>query len=156
MFIIYTDGSSSQGHHNSWAGGYAFIILKEDGSTLTEGTGHHEHATNNRMEIVAVLEALKCLPKNSSVVIKTDSQYLIRAFTNKWVERWEKNEWKTCNGKPARNKDLWQQLLPLVKSQNISWEWVKGHSGVYHNEYVDLRAKESRTNGHKSKRKRVN
>jgi len=145
MFIIYTDGSSSQGHHNSWKGGYAFIILKEDGSTLTEGAGSHECGTNNRMEIMAVLEALKCLPKNSIVTIKTDSQYIIRAFKNKWVERWEKNDWKTCSGKLARNKDLWQELLPLVKIQNINWEWVKGHSGVYHNEYVDLRAKEQRT-----------
>ena len=145
MFTIYTDGSSSQGHHNSWAGGYAFIILKEDGSTLTEGAGNHECGTNNRMEIMAVLEALKCVPKNSIITIKTDSQYIIRAFNNKSVERWEKNDWKTCSGKLARNKDLWQELLPLVKTQNISWEWVKGHSGVYHNEYVDLRAKEQRT-----------
>ena len=146
MFTIYTDGSCSQGHHNSWRGGYAFIILKEDGSTLTEGAGAFDHGTNNRMEIMAVLEALKCLPKNSTVTIKTDSQYIIRAFTNKWVERWEKNEWRTCSGKLARNKDLWQELLPLVKGQTIHWEWVKGHSGIYHNEYVDLRAKEQRTN----------
>ena len=141
MITIYTDGSSKG---NPGPGGFGAIIFGENDSSkgnvlsimVKEIGGREEKTTNNRMEMMAAIKALKNTPKNSEIEIFSDSEYLINGIT-KWIINWQKNNWKTKNKKQVLNKDLWQELLAEVEKRNVEWEKVLGHSGHEFNERCD-------------------
>ena len=137
MIKIYTDGSCIG---NPGQGGWAAIIL--DDAKKTEIKGNKKNTTNNQMELLAPIEALKKIPKRSKVQIFTDSKYVKSGITE-WIYNWKKNGWKTANKQEVKNKDLWTELDILANEFEISWNWVKAHSTDELNNEVDLIAKEA-------------
>ena len=131
MITIYTDGSSKG---NPGPGGFAAIIF--DGENVKEIGGRENKTTNNRMEIMAAIEALKNIPENENVKIHADSEYLIKGITI-WIKNWQKNNWRTEDKREVLNKDLWEKLLEVTLSKNIEWKKVLGHSGHEENERCD-------------------
>ena len=134
---IYTDGACS-GNHG--AGGW--VALLRYGSTEKELSGGAQQTTNNRMELTAVIEALKALKKACDIVLYTDSRYVMDGI-QKWLPNWKINNWRTTNKKSAvKNIELWQELDALQSQHNIQWVWVKGHNGHPENERVDKLARD--------------
>ena len=137
MIKIYTDGSCLGNPGN---GGWAAIILND--GEKTELKGSKKDTTNNQMELLAPIEALKKIPKGSKVQIFTDSKYVKSGITE-WIHNWKKNGWKTANKKEVRNKALWAELDLLNNEFEISWNWVKAHSNDELNNEVDLIARDA-------------
>ena len=133
-YIIYTDGSCLK---NPGPGGYAAIIIDTYSKKIKEVSGGDADTTNNRMELSAAIAALSVIPKQSNIVIYTDSQYMKNAFTSGWLKNWKISNWKTSSGSAVKNVDLWRSLDDLVSQFNIEWNWVKGHSNVEYNERCD-------------------
>ncbi|MDD3266538.1 MAG: ribonuclease HI [Burkholderiales bacterium] len=123
---IYTDGACKG---NPGIGGWGAILMY--GNAKKEIYGREEHTTNNRMELMAVIEALKSLKRDCKIQIFTDSQYVQRGMLE-WIDGWKKKNWKN-----VKNPDLWQELDKLASSHSISWNWVRGHSGDKYNERAD-------------------
>ncbi len=140
MIKIYTDGSCIG---NPGKGGWAAIILIE--GKKTEIKGSQKNTTNNQMELLAPINALKKIPKGSKVQIFTDSKYVKSGITE-WIHKWKKNGWKTANKQEVRNKKLWTELDVLNNEFEISWNWVKAHSTDKLNNKVDLLAKSAANN----------
>ena len=137
MIKIYTDGSCLENPGNGgWA---AIIIIKKEKKIIS---GNQKNTTNNRMELLAPIEALKTLELNSEIEIITDSKYVKLGITE-WINSWKKNGWKTANKKEVKNIELWKELDSLVENFNIKWSWVKGHSTDQLNNEVDLIAKKA-------------
>ena len=134
---IYTDGSCEG---NPGPGGYAAIIVGD--GPRREVTGADPETTNNRMELMAPIEALSSLAERSRVHIASDSQYVVLGIT-KWVHSWQRKGWKTASKEPVKNRDLWEKLLEQTARHEVTWEWVRGHSGHPQNEEVDLMAKQA-------------
>lgn len=120
---IYTDGACSG---NPGPGGWAAIL--QHGPHEKEIAGGEAHTTNNRMELIATIEALRALKEPCKVSLHTDSAYIQRAFTEGWLERWSRNGWKTAAKKPVENRDLWEELLRLTREHDVKWIKVKGHA----------------------------
>ena len=137
MIKIYTDGSCLGNPGN---GGWAAIILND--GKKTELKGSKKDTTNNQMELLAPIEALKKIPKGSKVEIFTDSKYVKSGITE-WIHNWKKNGWKAANKKEVKNKTLWEELDLLNNEFEISWNWVKAHSTDELNNKVDLLAKDA-------------
>ena len=137
MIKIYTDGSCLK---NPGKGGWAAIIIKEGKKTKVKGS--RENTTNNQMELIAPIMALKKIPVGSKVQIFTDAKYVETGIT-KWIHNWKKNGWKTANKKDVKNKRLWTKLNNLSNSFDIEWIWVKAHSTDKLNNEVDLLARSS-------------
>ena len=137
MIKIYTDGSCLENPGN---GGWAAIIIDDEKKTQIKGS--KKNTTNNQMELLAPIEALKKIPKGSKVQIFTDSKYVKSGITE-WIYSWKKNGWKTANKQDVKNKDLWTELDILANEFEISWNWVKAHSTDELNNEVDLIAKEA-------------
>ena len=137
MIKIYTDGSCLENPGN---GGWAAIIIYNGQKTYIKGS--KKNTTNNQMELLAPIEALKKIPKGSKVQIFTDSKYVKSGITE-WIYNWKKNGWKTANKQEVKNKDLWTELDILANEFEISWNWVKAHSTDELNNEVDLIAKEA-------------
>tara|TARA_B110000116_G_scaffold256601_1_gene255919 strand:+ start:310 stop:735 length:426 start_codon:yes stop_codon:yes gene_type:complete len=137
MIKIYTDGSCL---NNPGDGGWAAII-NSDGKIL-KISGSEKNTTNNKMELMAPINALKKINKNKQVEIYTDSKYVKLGITE-WIHKWIKNNWQTSKKEDVKNKELWAELYKLTKSFKISWIWVKAHSGNPLNEEVDLLAKKA-------------
>ncbi len=141
---IYTDGACT---NNPGPGGWAAIILTLQGTNLTV-RGRDPSSTNNRMDLTAAVNGLHQLdhlipqPWDVPVIVHSNSKYLTNAFNENWLDKWQKNGWSTSLGKPVSNRDLWDELLPLAKQRNITWQWVKGHSGNHFNELCDQMATE--------------
>jgi len=131
IVYIYTDGACKG---NPGPGGWG-ALLKFKG-TVKEYFGGETNTTNNRMEMTAAIEALSKLTRTCQVVLTTDSQYLRKGITE-WIVNWKQRGWKTANKKPVKNADLWQKLDELSQKHQITWHWVKGHSGHYENERAD-------------------
>ena len=131
-YVIYTDGACSG---NPGPGGWGAVILNEE-KNETNMSGKEQSTTNNRMELMAPIMALKKIKKDSKIIIYTDSIYLKNGITT-WIKNWEKNGWKNANKKPVKNKDLWVALNELSKEQIIDWKWVKAHAGNKYNEIAD-------------------
>jgi ribonuclease HI len=131
---IYTDGAC---RGNPGPGGWGAVL--RSGAHVKELFGGEQDTTNNRMEMTAVVNALKALKKPSEVILTTDSQYVRKGITE-WIHSWKKNGWKTAAKQPVKNADLWQQIDALSAEHTIRWEWVKGHSGHPENERVDALA----------------
>jgi len=137
MIKIYTDGSCLENPGN---GGWAAIII--DDGKKTQIKGSKKNTTNNQMELLAPIEALKKIPKGSEVQIFTDSKYVKSGITE-WIHNWKKNGWKTADKQPVKNKELWEELDLLANQFEISWNWVKAHSTDELNNEVDLIAREA-------------
>ena len=137
MIKIYTDGSCLV---NPGKGGWAAIIII-DGKKY-QIKGNKENTTNNQMELLAPINALKNIPIGSKVQIFTDSKYVKSGITE-WIHNWKKNGWKTSDKKNVKNKNLWTELDNLSKKFEIEWNWVKAHSTDQLNNEVDLLAKRS-------------
>ena len=137
MIEIYTDGSCLTNPGN---GGWAAIINKD--GEITKISGSEKNTTNNRMELLAPINALKNINPKSQIEIYTDSQYVKLGITE-WINKWVTNNWKTSKREDVKNKDLWIELFNLDKSLNIKWNWVKAHAGNPMNEEVDLLAKKA-------------
>ena len=136
MIKIYTDGSCLGNPGN---GGWAAIII--DDKKKIQIKGSKKDTTNNQMELLAPIKALKKIPKGSNVQIFTDSKYVKSGITE-WIHNWKKNGWKTANKQPVKNKELWIDLDELSKNFQIEWTWVKGHSIDQLNNEVDAMARE--------------
>ncbi len=128
---IFTDGAC---RGNPGPGGWGVVMRYGK---------HHKHlhggelaTTNNRMELTAAIKSLEALKHSCVVIITTDSQYVRKGITE-WLVNWQKNNWRTSNKKPVKNKDLWRRLSELNKNFQIEWRWVKGHSGHAENEMAD-------------------
>ena len=134
---IWTDGACSG---NPGPGGWGALI-KYDSSTK-EISGSEKNTTNNRMEMMAVIEALKYIDTKSKINLYTDSKYVKEGITN-WIISWKKNNWKNSKKNDVKNKDLWVELDILSQKHNISWNWVKGHSGNIENDIADKLATEA-------------
>ena len=130
MIKIYTDGACSG---NPGRGGWAAIIL--DGEKIEKISGSKDNTTNNRMELTAVISALKYV-KDKDLEIYTDSKYT-KDGIEKWISNWKKNGWKTANKQDVKNKDLWNELDQLNSEKNVQWNWVKGHANNKYNNMAD-------------------
>ncbi|USO01339.1 MAG: ribonuclease HI [Alphaproteobacteria bacterium] len=133
--VIYTDGACSG---NPGPGGWGAVLTH--GDTSNELSGFEPETTNNRMELMAAIEALRALKKTCAVTIVTDSRYVQDGITQ-WVHGWQSKGWKTAANKPVKNIDLWQALLEAVTKHTVTWEWIKGHSGHELNERADALAR---------------
>lgn len=128
---IYTDGACKG---NPGPGGWGALLRW--GGRERELFGGEAATTNNRMELMAVIEALRALKRPMDVVVHTDSQYVHKGITE-WMRNWKARGWKTADRKPVKNVDLWQQLDMLVSAHRVRWQWVRGHSGHPGNERAD-------------------
>tara|TARA_Y100000590_G_C15467452_1_gene918846 strand:- start:249 stop:677 length:429 start_codon:yes stop_codon:yes gene_type:complete len=131
-YLIYTDGACSG---NPGSGGWAAVIFDEE-KKQKNIFGKVNNTTNNRMELMAAIMALKTIKAKSQVTIFTDSTYVKNGITE-WIKKWEKNNWKNSNKKTVKNKDLWMKLNNLCIKNKVSWKWVKGHSNNKFNNLAD-------------------
>lgn len=134
---IYTDGACSG---NPGKGGWGAVLVYN--GREKELSGGEEQTTNNRMELTAVISALKAIKEPCEIILTTDSKYVCDAVTKGWVYNWEKNGWKKADKKPALNVDLWEELLALLQIHKVTFNWVKGHNGHPYNERCDRLAVE--------------
>ena len=133
---VFTDGACLG---NPGPGGWG-VILRYNGNEK-ELSGGEKSTTNNRMEISAVIEALKALKEPCSVELYTDSQYVCNAINKGSANKWKQNNWKRNKNEPALNSDLWEILLTLLEKHNVKMNWVKGHAGHAENERCDQLAR---------------
>jgi ribonuclease HI len=134
---IFTDGACSG---NPGPGGYGAIL--KYGGTTKEISGCDPHTTNNRMELTAVIQALRLLKRPCRVKIVTDSNYVVKGMTE-WMPGWLKRNWMNSQKKPVSNQDLWQRLRELSQRHQIQWQWIKGHGGHPENERCDQLARKA-------------
>jgi ribonuclease HI len=134
MVEIYTDGACKG---NPGVGGWGAIL--RFGETEKELFGGVANTTNNRMEMTAVIEALRALSRSCDAVVFTDSSYVQKGISE-WIHGWKRNGWKTADKKPVKNADLWQTLDQLSAGHKIEWRWVRGHAGHPENERADVLA----------------
>ena len=129
--VIYTDGACSG---NPGPGGWGSVLMYN--GHRREMSGGDAETTNNRMEMMAVIQALESLKRPCKVMIYTDSTYVMKGITE-WIEQWKKRNWKTAAKKPVKNVELWKRLEQAISRHEAKWHWVKGHSGVPENERAD-------------------
>jgi ribonuclease HI len=132
---VFTDGACSG---NPGPGGWGAILRY--GEREKEISGGEPATTNNRMELMAAIQALEALSEAVEVHVHTDSQYLQLGITS-WLKQWKKRGWKTADKKPVKNVDLWQRLEGAISHHRVQWHWVKGHAGHAENERADLLAR---------------
>ena len=144
---IHTDGSCLG---NPGPGGWAAVLSCEgaQGTVRREMCGGFARTTNNRMEILAVLEALGALKQPCLVELYTDSQYVARAIRDHWLDNWQRNNWLTSAKKPVKNQDLWKRMPGILARHEVRFHWLKGHAGHAENERCDelARGEASRKN----------
>ena len=141
---IYTDGACSG---NPGPGGWAALLRW--GGKEKEISGFEMATTNNRMELTAVIEALKALKRPVTARVHTDSQYVQKGISE-WIDGWKKRGWLTADKKPVKNADLWQTLDRLASQHRIEWRWVRGHAGHEENERVNALARAALAEGRRS------
>ena len=134
--VIYTDGACSG---NPGPGGWGAILMF--GEHRREIKGGDADTTNNRMELIAAIEALEALKRPCTIDLWTDSTYVRQGITQ-WINGWKKNGWRTASKKPVKNVDLWQRLEEARARHDVNWHWVKGHAGHPENERADELARE--------------
>lgn len=132
---IYTDGACSG---NPGPGGWGAVLIY--GGSEKEMNGGEAATTNNRMEMMAAIMSLESLKERCEVLLHTDSKYVMDGLTQ-WMPNWKKRGWKTADGKPVKNVDLWQRLDAAAQRHAVKWTWVKGHAGNAMNERADALAR---------------
>lgn len=137
---IFTDGACKG---NPGPGGWG--VLLRLGQHEKEMSGSDPDTTNNRMEMMAVIQGLNALTEPCDVTIHSDSRYVIDGMT-KWIEGWQRKGWINASKQPVRNADLWHELIDAVRRHEVAWEWVRGHNGHSENERVDQLASDAATN----------
>ena len=142
--VIYTDGACSG---NPGPGGWGAVMIS--GAHVKEICGGEPGTTNNRMELMAAIQALEALKKPCKVELHTDSTYVMKGISE-WIFGWKKRGWKTADGKPVKNDDLWRRLDTARARQDVSWNWVKGHAGHELNERADALARKGLTDARKA------
>lgn len=138
--FAYTDGACSG---NPGPGGWGVLLQAMDGAKLVkqrELQGGEDQTTNNRMELLAAINALESLSRESKITIITDSNYVKNGITS-WIFGWKKNGWKNAAKKPVKNAELWQRLDAANARHDVTWKWVKGHAGHPENERADALAR---------------
>jgi ribonuclease HI len=135
---IYTDGACSG---NPGPGGWGAVLMY--GGKRKELSGSEKLTTNNRMEILSVVEALKVLREPCKVTVYSDSAYVVNAFQQRWINNWQKNGWMNSQKKPVENQDLWKSLLEQMNQHDVSYVKVKGHSDNEWNNHCDKLAREA-------------
>lgn len=138
--FAYTDGACSG---NPGPGGWGVLLQAKKGEALVrerELHGGEAETTNNRMELLAAIQALETLSKPARITIVTDSAYVKNGVTS-WIHSWKQNGWKTSNKKPVKNAELWQRLEAAAERHSVDWRWVKGHAGHEENERADALAR---------------
>ena len=133
--ILYTDGACSG---NPGIGGWG-IVLEYNGN-FKELSGVEENTTNNKMELLAVINGLKALKEPCNVDVYSDSAYVVNAFLEDWITNWQNNGWRNANKKDVKNAEMWQELLELLKVHNVIWHKVKGHADNERNNRCDFLA----------------
>ena len=136
--IIYTDGACSG---NPGPGGWGALLRYQEQEK--ELSGGEPQTTNNRMEMMAVIQAIKAIKKPCVLKIHSDSALIINAMTKGWIESWQSKGWKKADKKPVENQDLWLELLAVMQGHEVEWIKVKGHAGIPDNERVDQLAVEA-------------
>lgn len=140
--IIYTDGACSG---NPGPGGWGAILMYRE--VKLELSGYEAHTTNNRMELMAPIQALSRLKEPCAVKVYSDSAYLVNAFNQRWLDNWQKRNWIKADKKPVENRDLWEKLLEYTGIHSIQWIKVKGHStNAYNNRCDELATGEIKRN----------
>lgn len=134
---IYTDGACSG---NPGAGGWAAVILLQD--QRKDIFGRAEDTTNNKMELIAVINGLKALKTSCNINLYTDSLYIKNGIIA-WIKKWKINGWRTSNKKPVKNMELWKALDEISSQHQINWHWVKAHNGDKYNEAADTLARKA-------------
>lgn len=136
---LFCDGACSG---NPGPGGWGALLRFEDAER--ELSGGETHTTNNRMELMACIAGLEALKEPCSVRVTTDSQYLAKAFGDGWLEKWQRNGWRTSSKEPVKNRELWERLIELAKKHHLTWHWIRGHAGHAENERCDKLAVSAR------------
>jgi ribonuclease HI len=137
--IVYTDGACKG---NPGPGGWSARLIDPASKTIKDISGGELVTTNNRMELTAAIRALQALKYPVEIELYSDSSYVINAFLQNWISRWQANGWRTSAKKPVENQDLWRELLEAAKPHQVLWKHVKGHAGHEHNEACDRLAVE--------------
>lgn len=133
---IYTDGACSV---NPGPGGWGCVLIFN--GVEKEFSGFENDTTNNRMEMLAVIQALSKLKEPCEIDLYSDSAYVVNAFIKDWITSWQQKDWKNAEKKPVKNTDLWKQMLELVNTHKVTWHKVKGHSNVEYNNRCDALAR---------------
>lgn len=144
---LFTDGSCLG---NPGPGGWASLVRRNGQETTLSGGA--ASTTNNRMELLAVIEGLATLGESCHVTVFTDSQYVRNAVTKRWLKKWQRNGWKSAAKTPIKNRDLWARLVPLLARHEVTMHWVRAHRGHPENERCDKLARQEAT---KRKRSRL-
>ena len=141
-FRIYTDGSCRGNGNENAKGGWAYVIIKENGEIVDSQTGFKKDTTNNRMELTALAKALEASTNISNTIFEvyTDSAYIHNCYTQKWYEKWLENGWINSSKQPVKNKELWEYIIPYFNNEKYSFNKVKGHSTDKYNNMVDKKA----------------
>jgi ribonuclease HI len=134
--FAWTDGACSG---NPGPGGWGVLLRAQDGATVVkerELSGGEALTTNNRMELMAAISALESLARPAAITLTTDSAYVKNGIET-WMQGWKRNGWRTADGKPVKNLDLWQRLDAARARHRVAWRWIKGHAGHAENERAD-------------------
>lgn len=132
---IYTDGGCRGNGNEQAVGGYGCVLIYKD--KIKEIKKGFERTTNNIMELTAVIDALSMLKEPCRVKLHSDSAYVVNAFNQGWIDKWQKNGWKNSNKEPVKNKELWEKLIELTKIHEVEFIKVKGHSDDFYNNRCD-------------------
>ena len=138
--FAYTDGACSG---NPGPGGWGALLIAREGDRVVkerELSGGEAMTTNNRMEVIAAISALEALGRASDITLVTDSAYVKNGVTE-WMFAWRRRGWKTADGKPVKNEDLWRRLAAAEARHQVKWQWIKGHAGHEENERADALAR---------------
>ena len=141
LYLAYTDGACSG---NPGPGGWGALLQAKEGNAIVKErplSGGEALTTNNRMELMAAINALEALGRPTEITIVTDSTYVKNGVTS-WIHGWKRNGWRTSAKKPVKNDDLWKRLDEAQARHEVTWEWVKGHAGHPENERADELARE--------------
>lgn len=138
--IAYSDGSARGNPGNGGYGALLFYIDSKGVEHRKELSGGYRHTTNNRMELMGAIAVFEALKRPCNVVLRTDSQYVCKAFTDDWISGWIARGWKNSKKEPVKNSDLWKRLLAAMEKHTVEFEWVRGHAGCEPNEICDMLA----------------
>lgn len=142
--LLYSDGACSP---NPGLGGWGVVLIApgHEGARR-ELWGAEANTTNNRMELMGVIKGLEALKRPCHVTVTTDSEYIQKAFTQGWLEKWQRNGWRTAGRKPVKNEDLWRRLVKLIRRhKTVQWHWVRGHADNEENNRCDELAVQARS-----------